>query len=175
MTDFKKATADDICAVHERSYVLGLEKLAARGRDDIVDAGAPTYITSTSFNDALQVLARISIVPFHTPGPSFTLTGTAAPKYDACFDHASVNSLGYPCIGSILKARQMSISDAGGWRSNGTGGCCGGGQQRQSPCASWLCNLPAPWAPCCAQGPNGLLPLRQHLHCCEACPAVPWA
>ena len=57
MTDFRKATADDICAVHERSYVLGLQKLAARGRDDIVDAGAPTYITSTSFNDALQVLA----------------------------------------------------------------------------------------------------------------------
>ena len=56
MTDFRKATADDICAVHERSYVLGLQKLAARGKDDIVDAGAPTYITGTSFNDALQVL-----------------------------------------------------------------------------------------------------------------------
>ena len=46
---------DDICAVHERSYVLGLEKLAKRGKNDVVD-GAPTYITGTSFDDALQVV-----------------------------------------------------------------------------------------------------------------------
>ena len=52
--DFRRATVDDICAVHERSYVLGLEKLTKSGRVDIVD-GAPTYITGTSFDDALQV------------------------------------------------------------------------------------------------------------------------
>ena len=45
---------DDICAVHERSYVLGLEKLTRTGRVDIVD-NAPTYITGTSFDDASQV------------------------------------------------------------------------------------------------------------------------
>ena len=65
MRDFRKATEDDICAVHERSYVLGLERLAARGKDDIVDAEAPTYITGTSFDDALQVMARMpSLHPF---------------------------------------------------------------------------------------------------------------
>ena len=68
MTDFRKAVVDDICAVHERSYVLGLEKLAAHGKDEIVD-GAPTYITGTSFNDALQVLPpNTFFVPSCPPG-----------------------------------------------------------------------------------------------------------
>ncbi len=52
--DFRRASVDDICAVHERSYVLGLEKLTKSGRADIVD-NAPTYITGTSFDDALRV------------------------------------------------------------------------------------------------------------------------
>jgi len=55
LQDFRRATTDDVCAVHERSYVLGLEKLAKRGKNDVVD-GAPTYITGTSFDDALQVI-----------------------------------------------------------------------------------------------------------------------
>lgn len=56
--DFRKASVEDVCAVHERSYVLGLERLAQRGKNDIVD-NAPTYITGTSFDDALQVALKM--------------------------------------------------------------------------------------------------------------------
>lgn len=54
LTDFRRATIDDICTIHDRNYVLGLEKIVGRGKNDVVDS-APTYITPTSFDDALRV------------------------------------------------------------------------------------------------------------------------
>ena len=59
--DFRKASVEDICSVHELAYVRGLERLAQRGKDDIVESVAPTYITGTSFDNALAVqLSRTS-------------------------------------------------------------------------------------------------------------------
>ena len=92
MTDFRKAAVDDICAVHERSYVLGLEKLAARGKDEIVD-GAPTYITGTSFNDALQVLVRNLLCTLLQSGPCLNPTWMVAPCVDARCIYAAVHLL----------------------------------------------------------------------------------
>ncbi len=54
LTDFQPASIEDLCKIHERNYVLGLEKIVRRGRNDVVD-NAPTYITPTSFDDALRV------------------------------------------------------------------------------------------------------------------------
>lgn len=64
--DFRNASVEDICSVHELSYVRGLEKLAQRGKDDIVESVAPTYITGTSFDNALAVQ------PSRPPGCVFT-------------------------------------------------------------------------------------------------------
>lgn len=153
MTDFRKAAVDDICAVHERSYVLGLEKLAARGKDEIVD-GAPTYITGTSFNDALQVLPRIPSLYSLTTRPMLRPDRHSS-SMTSCHIHLCCSPLArgakrldYCRIG--MTGREMTVPAAGSWRSHGTGGCCSGGQQRQSPGPSWLCNLPATRAPCCA-------------------------
>ena len=54
LKDFQRATVEDICTIHDRNYVLGLEKIVRRGKNDVVDS-APTYITPTSFDDALRV------------------------------------------------------------------------------------------------------------------------
>ena len=61
LTEFQRASIEDLCKIHERNYVLGLEKIVGRGRNDVVDS-APTYITPTSFDDALRVGAR-TILP----------------------------------------------------------------------------------------------------------------
>jgi hypothetical protein len=74
LTGFSKATIDDLCTIHERNYVLGLEKIVQRGRDDIVDS-APTYITSTSFDDALRV-RTVSALPPNQPDPYFSCIGS---------------------------------------------------------------------------------------------------
>lgn len=57
LKDFQRATIDDICTIHDRNYVLGLEKIVGRGKNDVVDS-APTYITPTSFDDALRVRTK---------------------------------------------------------------------------------------------------------------------
>jgi hypothetical protein len=69
--EFRKASVEDICSVHELAYVRGLEKLAHRGKDDIVESVAPTYITGTSFDNALAVQ------PSRPPG-GVTVTADAA-------------------------------------------------------------------------------------------------
>lgn len=52
---FSPASIEDMCKLHERSYVLGLEKLVRQGKEDMWVESSPTYITSSSFDDALRV------------------------------------------------------------------------------------------------------------------------
>ena len=66
LTDFQRASIEDLCKIHDRNYVLGLEKIVGRGRNDVVDS-APTYITPTSFDDALRVGARTILSCKSTP------------------------------------------------------------------------------------------------------------
>ena len=54
LRDFQPATVDDICSVHMRAYVQGLQKAAAAGAD-MVEYGAPTYCTPSTYDDALRV------------------------------------------------------------------------------------------------------------------------
>ena len=54
LDSFAPASIDDLCTIHERNYVLGLEQLIARRGAEIVDS-SPTYVTSSSFQDALKV------------------------------------------------------------------------------------------------------------------------
>jgi hypothetical protein len=53
---YAPASIDDLCTIHERSYVLGLERLVGRGQAELVDS-SPTYITPSSFQDALKARA----------------------------------------------------------------------------------------------------------------------
>lgn len=158
--DFRRATVDDVCAVHERSYVLGLEKLAQSGRVDIVD-DAPTYITSTSCDDALQV--KLNYLP-----------RKARISFTARTALLSDNPL-LKVLHSDSQVLPWVMYSAGCGCRNGTCGCCGGEQQRSAGCDGWLWHLSAPRSPCCAKGTHGLLPLWEHLHCCAACTAIPWA
>lgn len=54
LRDFQPATVEDICRVHMRAYVQGLQRVAAAGTD-YVEYGAPTYCTTTTYDDALRV------------------------------------------------------------------------------------------------------------------------
>ncbi|CAL8465932.1 g5468 [Coccomyxa elongata] len=70
LKDFQRATIDDICSIHDRNYVLGLEKIVGRGKNDVVDS-APTYITPTSFDDALRAAgAAMALVDAVVEGSS---------------------------------------------------------------------------------------------------------
>ena len=82
--DFRKASVEDICSVHELSYVRGLEKLAQRGKDDIVESIAPTYITGTSFDNALAVQPS-------RPHPHLILAGPPCRETGACSEQGSCN------------------------------------------------------------------------------------
>lgn len=55
LQDFQPATAEDICMVHSNNYVRGLEKIVSRPDVTIVEGGAPTYSTPTTYRDALRV------------------------------------------------------------------------------------------------------------------------
>ncbi|EIE18460.1 Arginase/deacetylase [Coccomyxa subellipsoidea C-169] len=70
LTDFQPASIEDLCKIHERNYVLGLEKIVRRGRNEVVD-NAPTYITPTSFDDALRAAgAAMALVDAVVEGSS---------------------------------------------------------------------------------------------------------
>lgn len=59
---FAPASIDDLCTIHARNYVLGLEQLIARKGAEIVDS-SPTYVTPTSFQDALKVRMQCPLCP----------------------------------------------------------------------------------------------------------------
>lgn len=53
---FRPASVEDITSVHERTYVLGLEKAMEQASEQgliIIDGSAPTYATPSTFQDSL--------------------------------------------------------------------------------------------------------------------------
>lgn len=56
LANFKTATIEDIANVHEKAYVLGLEKAMDQASDSgliFIEGSGPTYATSTTFQDSL--------------------------------------------------------------------------------------------------------------------------
>ncbi|CAG7886408.1 unnamed protein product [Brassica rapa] len=56
LANFKNATIEDIANVHEKAYVLGLEKAMGEASDSgliFIEGSGPTYATSTTFQDSL--------------------------------------------------------------------------------------------------------------------------
>jgi hypothetical protein len=95
--EFRKASIEDICSVHELSYVRGLEKLSQRGKGDIVESVAPTYITGTSFDNALAV----------QPSRTFNCVHVTA---DAALFHFSTLSYArHPQVILLLRKHTMQI------------------------------------------------------------------
>lgn len=60
LQDFQAATPADICRVHIEAYVHGLRKAALSGAE-FVEHQAPTFCTSTTYDDALLVCVFIYI------------------------------------------------------------------------------------------------------------------
>ncbi|XP_010547885.1 PREDICTED: histone deacetylase 14 isoform X2 [Tarenaya hassleriana] len=56
LRNFKPASIEDIASVHEKAYVLGLEKAMDRVSEKglvLIDGSGPTYATPTTFQDSL--------------------------------------------------------------------------------------------------------------------------
>ena len=63
LSSFRPATLAEVCAVHDQRYPAALQRIARQqqpAQHTLVE-GAPTYVTSSSFDDAVQVC---SATPF---------------------------------------------------------------------------------------------------------------
>lgn len=58
LNKFRAATLDEVCAVHDKRYPEALHKIVQQQQKEaqfaIVES-APTYVTSSSYQDGLQV------------------------------------------------------------------------------------------------------------------------
>lgn len=58
LNNFRAATLAEVCAVHDKRYPEALQKIVEQQQKEaqfaIVES-APTYVTSSSYQDALQV------------------------------------------------------------------------------------------------------------------------
>lgn len=53
---FRPASVEDISSVHERAYILGLEKAMEQASEQgiiVIDGSGPTYATASTFQDSL--------------------------------------------------------------------------------------------------------------------------
>lgn len=63
LSSFRPATLAEVCAVHDQRYPEALQRIAQQQKpaQHTLVEGAPTYVTSSSFDDAVQVC---SATPF---------------------------------------------------------------------------------------------------------------
>lgn len=78
LDNFRPATLAEVCAVHDQRYPEALQRIAEQqqpAQHTLVE-GAPTYVTSTSYDDAIQVCHTMPAANQLSIGTFHNTTGT---------------------------------------------------------------------------------------------------